>query len=180
MICDEAGQPRDESVEVTGAASVGEIEVLLLGATDHAVLDRRAPGVFDKPISDDLRSEFFADPRHHLVVARCDGVVVGMASAFHYVHPDKAPQLFIIEVGVTESHRRRGIARRMVERLVQLAGELNCTEAWVLTDAENVAANALYRAAGAEVPPQESLMYTIRNVSPVETPPHGAENESDA
>jgi GNAT superfamily N-acetyltransferase len=146
---------------VTGAASVSEIDVLLLGATDAGVLDRVAPGVFDNPIRDDLRSEFFGDPRHHLVVARCEGVVVGMASAFHYVHPDKAPQLFIVEVGVTETHRRRGIAQRMLERLVHLAGELGCTEAWVLTDAGNAAANALYRAAGADVPAASSLMYTI-------------------
>jgi ribosomal protein S18 acetylase RimI-like enzyme len=146
---------------VTGVAARDEVEILLLGATDAAVLDRVAPDVFDHPISDELRSEFLGDPRHHLVVARCDGVVVGMASAFHYVHPDKAPQLFIIEVGVAEAHRRRGIARRMLEPLVQLARELGCTEAWVLTDAENVAANALYQAAGADVPAESSLMYTI-------------------
>ena len=146
---------------MTGPTPVGDVDVLLLGATDAAVLDRVAPDVFDNPISDELRAEFLGDPRHHLVVARCDGVVVGMASAFHYVHPDKAPQLFIIEVGVAESHRRRGIARRMIERLIQLASELDCTEAWVLTEADNVAANALYRAAGADVPAASSLMHTI-------------------
>ena len=146
---------------MSGPTSAGEVDVLLLGATDAAVLDRVAPDVFDNPISDELRAEFLGDPRHHLVVARCDGVVVGMASAFRYVHPDKAPQLFIIEVGVAESHRRRGIARRMIERLVQLASELDCTEAWVLTEADNVAANALYRGAGADVPAASSLMHTI-------------------
>jgi hypothetical protein len=48
-----------------------------------------------------------------------------------------------------------------MERLVELATELGCTEAWVLTDDANVAANRLYAAAGAEVPPARSLMYTF-------------------
>jgi len=45
---------------------------------------------------------------------------------------------------------------------VQLATELGCTEAWVLTDSGNAAANRLYTSAGADVPPEPSLMYTIR------------------
>jgi aminoglycoside 6'-N-acetyltransferase I len=80
----------------------------------------------------------------------------------HYVHPDKAPQLFINEVAVAESHRRRGIARGMIDRLVRIAAELGCTEAWVLTDTNNAAAIALYRSAGAEEPPAPCLMHTIR------------------
>jgi aminoglycoside 6'-N-acetyltransferase I len=140
---------------------MSEIDVLLLGAADAGVLDRLAPGVFDQPVRAERRAEFLADPRHHLVVARCDGVVVGMASAFHYLHPDKAPQLFINEVGVADTHRLRGVAKRMLARLLHLARELGCTEAWVLTDAENVAANALYRAAGADDPAAPCLMYTI-------------------
>jgi aminoglycoside 6'-N-acetyltransferase I len=154
--------PEARPGEVSETSPGDHIEILLLGAGDDAMLARIASDVFDQPVDDRLRAEFLGDSRHHLVVARCDGVVVGMASAFHYVHPDKAPQLFVIEVGVSEAHRRRGLARRMLERLVALARELGCTEAWVLTDAENVAANALYRAAGAEVPPHASLMYTIR------------------
>ena len=140
---------------------MSQIDILLLGSSDAAVLDRMAPDVFDDPIEPTLCAEFLADARHHLVVARADGIVVGMASAVDYVHPDKARQLWINEVGVAETHRRLGIGRRMVERLVQLATELGCTEVWVLTDADNVAANRLYASAGAELPPAPSLMYTI-------------------
>ncbi|MFL5618431.1 MAG: GNAT family N-acetyltransferase [Gemmatimonadaceae bacterium] len=140
---------------------MSEIDILLLGPSDAAVLDRLAPEVFDRAVQGRWCSEFLADARHHLVVARADGIVVGMASAVDYVHPDKAPQLWINEVGVSPTHRRQGIGRRLVERLVELATELGCTEAWVLTDAGNEAANRLYAAAGAEVPPAASMMYTI-------------------
>jgi ribosomal protein S18 acetylase RimI-like enzyme len=128
------------------------IDILLLGPSDGPMLDRLAPGVFDHAVRPDLCAEFLADARHHLVVARDEGVVVGMASGVHYVHPDKAPQLFINEVGVAPTHRAQGLGRRMLAVLVQRATELGCTEAWVLTDSDNSAANRLYAAAGAETP----------------------------
>jgi len=140
---------------------MSRIDILLLGPSDAEVLDRLAPDVFDHDVQPDWCTDFLADARHHLVVAQSDGVVVGMASAVDYLHPDKAPQLWINEVGVSPAYRRQGIGRRLVERLVQLATELGCTEAWVLTDSDNTAANRLYASAGAEVPPAPSVMYTI-------------------
>ena len=140
---------------------MSRVDIMLLGPSDAAVLDLVAPEVFDHDVQPDWCADFLADPRHHLVVALSDGIVVGMASAVDYIHPDKAPQLFINEVGVSPDHRRHGIGRRLVERLVQLATELGCTEAWVLTDADNAAANRLYAASGATVPPTQSLMYTF-------------------
>ena len=140
---------------------MSRIDICLLGPSDVTVLDQLAPEVFDHDVQPDWCADFLADPRHHLVVARSDDVVVGMASAVDYIHPDKAPQLWINEVGVSPEYRRQGIGRRLVERLVQLATDLGCTELWVLTDAGNAAANRLYASAGAEVPPAQSLMYTI-------------------
>ena len=124
-------------------------------------------GVFDNPVDQRWTAEFFADARHHLVVALDEGVVVAMASAVHYVHPDKPPQLWINEVGVAASHQGQGIGRRVLDRLVRLAGDLRCTEAWVLTDRANTIAQRLYEAAGALTPPEDCIMYTI----PVNQPP---------
>ena len=137
------------------------IEIRLLGPNDAAVLDRCAEDVFDKPVSPRLSAEFLHDARHHLVVAIDDGLVVGMATGVHYINPDKPPQLFISEVGVSSSHRGRAIGRAMLESLVQRATELGCTEAWVLTDRDNVPARRLYESAGAKTPPDDCAMYTI-------------------
>jgi ribosomal protein S18 acetylase RimI-like enzyme len=139
-------------------------DIRLLGPRDAHVLDHVAPGVFDNEIDPELTEEFLADPRHHLAVAIVDGVVVGMASAVHYVHPDKAPQLFINEVGIAPSHQGRGLGRQLVDRLVRLSMELGCTEAWVLTDRSNTVAQRLYAGAGAAAP-EECIMYTIHNVT---------------
>jgi ribosomal protein S18 acetylase RimI-like enzyme len=124
------------------------VEIRLLGAEDGEVLQCVALGVFDGPVQPRWTRDFLADARHHLIVAREDGVVVGMVSAVHYVHPDKAPQLWINEIGVAPSHQRRGIGRRLLDAMLAHGRALGCTEAWLGTEVANVAARRLYESAG--------------------------------
>lgn len=116
----------------------------ILAAGDLDSLASVAAGVFDHAIDPRLAAEFLADPRHHIVVAIDDGMVVGMATGVHYVHPDKPAELFINEVGVAATHRRRGIARQLVGALLAHARTIGCREAWVLTEPSNAAARELY------------------------------------
>jgi ribosomal protein S18 acetylase RimI-like enzyme len=137
-------------------------EIRLLGAADESVLARVADGVFDNPVDPRWSREFLNDPRHHIAVAIDDGLVVGMTSGVHYVHPDKAPQLFINEVAVAPTHQRRGIAAKLLAAILERGRELGCTEAWVATEETNAPARKLYTG-GAGVEPHESfLMYTFR------------------
>ena len=129
------------------------IELRWLGPGDGALLDRVAPDVFDDPVAPRWTRAFLDDPRHHLVVALDDGVVVGMASGVDYVHPDKAPQLFVNEVGVAPSHQRRGIGRRLVDAMIARGRARGCTYAWVGTEEDNLAARALYERAGGAAEP---------------------------
>lgn len=122
--------------------------VRLLGPDDAAVLGRVAEDVFDHPVDPALAAELLADPRHHVAVAVADGVVVGMASGVHYVHPDKPPELWVNEVGVAPGHRGAGLGRRLLELLLDHGRRLGCREAWVLTQADNDSARRLYRRAG--------------------------------
>lgn len=138
------------------------ITVRVLGNDEAGTLDNVANGVFDHPIHPRWCAEFFADPRHHLVVALDGDRVVGMASGVHYVHPDKAPELWINEVGVAPTHQNQGIGRRLVTALVEHGETLGCREAWVLTSPDNEPAKLMYRAAGA-IPDEElSIMFTYR------------------
>jgi ribosomal protein S18 acetylase RimI-like enzyme len=125
------------------------ITVRLLGPDEASVLDNVDDDVFDRAIDPRLCAEFFADPRHHLVVALDHDLVVGMASGVHYVHPDKPPQLFINEVAVASTHHNQGIGRRLVATLVAHGEAIGCNEAWVLTSPDNEPAKRMYRAAGA-------------------------------
>lgn len=139
------------------------IEIKVLGPGDDAILRNTAPEVLDRGIDWDLAREFLNDPRHHFVAAMDGGVVVGFASGVHYIHPDKPAQMFINEVGVAETHRGRGIGRKVVQRIVELARELECSEAWVLTDRENEAALRMYeRAGGKREKTQEMFTFKLQ------------------
>ncbi|MFL6830486.1 MAG: GNAT family N-acetyltransferase [Sphingomicrobium sp.] len=127
---------------------------------DAPLFDRVAPGVFDREIDLGLLAEFLRDPRHHIALASDDGVIVGFVSAVDYVHPDKPRQLWINEVGVAPTHRGGGIGKRLIQLIVERGRMLGCTEAWVLTDAGNEPANALYRSAGAEKGAAQ-ILYTV-------------------
>jgi ribosomal protein S18 acetylase RimI-like enzyme len=138
------------------------IDVRMLRSEESFVLDHVAEGVFDHAIDPRWKAEFFADSRHHLAVAIDDGLVVGMASGVHYVHPDKPPELFVNEVGVAPGHEGRGIGRRLLAALFDHARVLGCVQAWVGTDHDNVPAQRLYRAAGAEATPEKFLLFNFR------------------
>lgn len=134
----------------------------LLGPGDAGLFASVLPGVFDGPTRPELIREFLEDPRHHMAVALEDGRIVGFASAVHYLHPDKGPELWINEVGVAPTHRRQGLARRLLRALFRKGRELGCFQAWVLTDRDNAPAQALYRSTGVPAGALEPMLYTIR------------------
>ena len=142
------------------------VEIRLLRTGDEEVLENVAPGVFDNAIDRDLAREFLADPRHHLVVATSGGVVVGMASAVHYIHPDKPMELWVNEVGVAPSHRQRGIGKRVLMALLDHGRALGCTGAWLGAEESNVAARRLYVSAGGEEAPMVYVTFELGGKSP--------------
>jgi ribosomal protein S18 acetylase RimI-like enzyme len=123
-------------------------EIKVLQSGDETILMNVAAGVFDNPIDAELTREFLGDPRHHIAVAIDDGLIVGFASAVHYIHPDKPPELWINEVGLAPTHRGRGLGKSVLKALFEVGRAHNCTVAWVLTYRSNVAAVALYSSVG--------------------------------
>ena len=143
------------------------VHIQLLRPGDEAMLQLTAPGVFDRPVDPKLTAEFLADSRHHIVVAIENDVVIGFASGVHHINPDKPAELWISEVGVAELHQRRGIAKAVLNRLLQEARTLGCVEAWVLTNRSNAAAMRLYSTTGGSVEGHEPdvVMFTYHLVS---------------
>jgi aminoglycoside 6'-N-acetyltransferase I len=153
------------------------VVVRVLSASEHAVLENVESDVFDEAVNASLVNEFLADPRHHLAVAVTeDGKVVGMASGVHYVHPDKAPQMFINEVGVSGRYEGQGIGKRLLSALLQRASELGCAEAWTATEPGNHRAQALYTKAGGLKDPTPFIMFNF----PVPKPGGRLDTASDA
>ena len=134
------------------------LEIRLLSSENAEVLQNVAADVFDHPVDSHWTAAFIADARHHLFIALEDGWVVGIISAVDYVHPDKAPQLWINEVGVAPSHQRRGIGRQLLDAMLAHGRTLGCTEAWLGTEETNVAARGLYESAGSA--PEPFVLYS--------------------
>ena len=105
--------------------------------------------LFDDPVDLDATRRFLADDANVLLVACADGEPAGFVTGTELSHPDKpVPEMFLNELAVHEAFRRRGIGRRLVEELWQLAQQRGCRGMWVLTDDDNVAANRVYLGAG--------------------------------
>ena len=120
----------------------------LLGPGDAAVLSRVAPEVFDEPVRPERTAAYLAEPSHLMLVALEDGLVVGQCAAVIHRHPDKATELYVDEVGVSPAWQRRGIAREMMRRILEIGRARGCEEAWLGTEPDNAAANALYAGLG--------------------------------
>ncbi len=137
------------------------LEIKLLRHGDEAVLANVAAGVFDCDLNQQLTEEFLGDARHHLVVAIENSLVVGFASAVHYVHPDKRPELWINEVGVAPTHQGRGIGTAVLRALLEAGRATGCVEAWVLTERQNEPAMRLYASLGGNEAPGDQVMITF-------------------
>ncbi|MEQ8208042.1 MAG: GNAT family N-acetyltransferase [Woeseia sp.] len=130
-----------------------------LSADNVERLQRIAPDVFDFPIDPTQLQAFLDDPRHSMVIAVVDDTVVGMASAVEYFHPDKQPQMWVNEIGVTPEHQRQGVGRRLLEALLKISIDRGCVFAWLGTDVNNKAAQACFQSVAGGASPQPFLLY---------------------
>ena len=123
---------------------------------DAAAVDA-ARELFDEPPRATATEQFLNSPGHHLLFAYDDeaevdgpAVVVGMISGVETTHPDKGTEMFLYELGVAPSARKRGVATELVRALAALAETRGCYGMWVAVDVDNEAALATYRRAGAQ------------------------------
>jgi ribosomal protein S18 acetylase RimI-like enzyme len=125
-----------------------ELTVRRLGSGDDAdVMD--AADLFDQPPKQPWVGAFLRDPTHHLLIACRAGRPVGFVTGVEMTHPDKGTEMFVYELAVAPDDRRTGVARALLHELSAVARSRHCYDMWVLTDADNTAALAAYRAAGA-------------------------------
>jgi aminoglycoside 3-N-acetyltransferase I len=94
-------------------------------------------------------SRFLGSADHHLLFAWDDAdQAVGFISGVEVTHPDKGTEMFLYELGVTETARGQGVATGLVEALQTLAKESGCYGMWVACESDNLAALATYRRSG--------------------------------
>jgi ribosomal protein S18 acetylase RimI-like enzyme len=132
---------------VSGPEDSG-LEIRVLRPGDDGLV-AAATHLFDGPARPDATARFLAEDGHHLLVAYEGGQAVGFVSGVEVTHPDKGTEMFLYELAVDESFRRRGIGRALTERLAARARDAGCYGMWVVTDEDNEAARATYEGTGA-------------------------------
>ena len=143
---------------------MAEVELRRIGPDDTALFDRVADEVFDEAVDPARLAAYLAEPGHHMIVAIDDGVIIGQTAAVVHRHPDKPTELYIDEVGVAPGFQRRGIARRMLDAMLDHGKAIGCEEAWVGTEPDNLPARGLYeqRRRPGDDEAGEFVMYVFR------------------
>jgi ribosomal protein S18 acetylase RimI-like enzyme len=136
-----------------------EVAIVQLDRANTGLLTHIAPEVFDHAIHPEYLAAFVSDPRHLMFLAIEQELVVGMISGVEYFHPDKPSQMWINEVGVAATHRRRGLGGRLLVALVDAARRRGCAYAWLGTEQSNVVAQACFRSVPGGKTAQPFLLY---------------------
>ena len=129
------------------------VSIRELGLADEAMvvelLDRLRPAWRDRlaPGASGPRA-FIADPKTFLLGGYVDNEPAGWLWGVHVRRPDGGLMTYVHDVEVAEAHRRRGIATSLVEAALGAARRSGSDRLWLLTEAGNEPANALYRALG--------------------------------
>jgi ribosomal protein S18 acetylase RimI-like enzyme len=129
------------------------IELIRIDTGNAILLKSVAADVFDESIDPERLAAYLANPANLLILAVANGLVIGMVMGVIHKHPDKPNELYVDEVGVTPDRRRHGVARQLMDAMIKWGEELECEDAWLGTDTDNVGACALYKhyAKGEEV-----------------------------
>lgn len=117
----------------------------------HAAL---APDLYNAKADPDRVCQLFQrqleDPTQTLLLARHDAVAVGyvwyeMRDAHDGTFTRSGPRAYIHHIGVTGSHRRQGVARRLMNRVIADAGR---REVVLTSAAVNAEAHAFFESFG--------------------------------
>ena len=126
-----------------------DMKIVRVDADNAHLLHRALDDVFDDDV-DPVRLAALLENSQLIVVAIAEESVVGQVQGMIQHHVDAPPQLYVDNLGVAPAHQRSGIARRLMDEMVEWATDLGCQETWIVTDLDNEAANAFYQALGAQ------------------------------
>lgn len=105
------------------------------------------------------QTALLADDRTIFLAAFQGDEPVGFVFGYELPRRHGEPSIFFVyELEVDASHRREGIGRQLMTELLRLA---RSREAFVLTEPDNDAANALYESLGGER--SEAVMWDFRS-----------------
>ena len=101
------------------------------------------------PPSDDYCAKMLAREDFHVIVALDGGRLVGGVTAYEMkMFKRETTEMFLYEIEVAETHRRQGVGKALIERLMLICREKGIVEMFVGTEKENTPARRLYGSTG--------------------------------
>jgi ribosomal protein S18 acetylase RimI-like enzyme len=140
-------------------ADLEAIEIFEVTNDNIELMDHVADDLFDNPLIPAKLTAFLAERTHWMVVALLEGQVIGKCTAMVHKRPDKDDELYIDEIDVIENLRRKGIAKKMLAKVLEMANERGCEECWLGTEQDNIAARRLYESNGAKA--EDFVLYYL-------------------
>lgn len=122
------------------------MEIHYVTPANTALLTNVDPDVFDHAIAPAHLAAYLADPLHAMFVAVEGGLTIGQIRGSVHLQPDRAPDLYIDNLGTAPSHQRRGIASDMMKAMLAWGEAQGCTYAWIATETDNEQARGFYAA----------------------------------
>lgn len=111
------------------------------GATDFVPVGQRVAQIKDAILRD--------PPAANVLLASENDVVVGIAT-YSYLWPaiGLTSSLFLKELYVLRAHRRTGVGRQLMQRILEVATEAGCSRVEWMTDRRNREARQFYESLG--------------------------------
>lgn len=113
-----------------------------------SLLNNVAEDVFDFEIDPTRLEKYLLAAGQFMFVAVAKSLVVGQLRGAIILHPDKRPDLYIENLGVSPAWKRQGIATRLLETTLAFGREQECEFAYVTTELDNEEGVAFYKAFG--------------------------------
>lgn len=104
---------------------------------------------WDTAPSQETIFKFLSNSQNILLSAELDNSLVGQLIGYILERWDKdEPMLFLYSIDVAEAYQRKGVGTALIEAAKKLGRIQGCSEAFVFTNASNVAAMQLYQSTG--------------------------------
>lgn len=124
------------------------IKILQVDPQTAGLLENVAPDVFDHEISSEHLEPYLALPHAVMFVGVSDQCVIAQVRGIIHYQPDGPAELYIDNLGITPSMKRRGIATRLLGAITEWARGKGCTAFWLLTEPENEEGQSFYSSLG--------------------------------
>ncbi|MEO1573977.1 MAG: AAC(3)-I family aminoglycoside N-acetyltransferase [Pseudomonadota bacterium] len=140
---------------------MSEIDVVRLGPDDVSAMRalltvlgtafEDLPRYRSQPPGDDYLKKQLARPSVVVLCALEDDAVVGGLIAYDLPKFEQArSEMYLYDIAVADTHRRRGVATALIERLKVIASDAGAWVIFVQADDDDPPAIALYRGLGTE------------------------------